>query len=130
MIDGRRRPTASKPLTRPRSAPKPTPASAASHGFTPATIKSAATTAEKLNIQPTERSMSRMASRNTMPSDSMPWNVVLPRMVRRLIGLRKRGRATPITTIITASATMTPISSGSRKARRARGSAGTPGGSL
>ena len=77
------------------------PASAASHGLTPATISSAATTAEKLNIQPTDRSISRIASRNTMPSDSMPWKVVLPRMVSRLIGLRKRGRATPITTIIT-----------------------------
>ena len=50
-------------------------------------------TAEKLNIQPTERSISRMASRNTMPSASMPRKVVLPSSANRLIGLRKRGRA-------------------------------------
>ena len=48
-----------------------------------------------------------------MPSASMPWKVVLPRMVRRLTGLRKRGRATPITAIMTTSAAITPISSGS-----------------
>ena len=115
MIEGSRRPIASTPLTRPRRAPKPTPATAASQGLTPATIISAAMTAEKLNIHPTERSISRIASRNTIPSDSMPWNVVLPRIVSRLIGLRKRGRATPMTAIITSKARMTPISSGNPK---------------
>jgi hypothetical protein len=117
MIEGRPRPIARTPLTRPRMAPKLTPPRAASHGLNPATIISAATTAEKLNIQPTERSISRIASKKTMPSDSMPWNVVLPRIVNRLIGLRKRGRATPMTTIIASRATMTPISSGNRNER-------------
>ncbi len=35
-----------------------------------------------------------------MPSESMPWNVVLPSTVKRLIGLRKRGFASPMTAII------------------------------
>src|SRR5580700_7967610 len=49
-----------------------------------------------------------------MPSDSMPWKVVLPRMVKRLIGFRKRGLAKPITAISTINATRTPASSGVR----------------
>ena len=131
MIAGNRRITDSTPLKRPRSAPKATPAIAAIHGLRPATMRSAITTAEKLNIQPTERSISRMASRNTMPIASMPRKVVWPRTVRRLIGLRKCGRATPMTTIIATSATMTPISSGRRKRRVARaGVAGDPLGGL
>ena len=88
---------------------------AASQGSRPATISSADDTAEKLNIQPTERSISRIASRNTMPTASMPRKVVLPSIENRLIGLRKRGRAMPMTATITSSATMTPISSGRRK---------------
>src|SRR5271170_2092552 len=129
MIEGSRRPIASRPLTRPRTAPNAMPTSAASHGLTPATINSAAMTAEKLNIHPTERSISRMASRNTMPSDSMPSNVVLPRIVSKLIGLRKRGRASLMTTIITSKATMTPISSGKRDERRRRPGASAASGS-
>ena len=85
----------------------------------PATIMSAATTAEKLNIQPTERSISRMARRNTMPIASMPRKVVLPSSEKRLIGLRNRGRATPMITIMATSATITPISSGIRQPRLA-----------
>ena len=64
-------------------------------------MRSAVATAEKLNIQPTERSISRMASRNTMPIASMPRKVVWPRRVRRLSGLRNRGRATPMKAIMT-----------------------------
>ena len=109
------------PFTRPSKAPKQIPAKAASQGLKPATIIRAAMTAEKLNIQPTERSISRIASRKTMPKESMPWKVVLPRMVRRLTGLRKRGRAIPITTIMTTRAAITPISSGMRHRRRAGG---------
>ena len=93
MIAGRRRPTASTPLTQAEQrAEVQMPPSAASHGLSPATISSAAITAEKLNIQPTERSISRIASRKTMPIASMPRKVVWPRTVRRLSGLRKRGR--------------------------------------
>ena len=91
-----------------------TPAPAQSQGLTPVPIISAASTAEKLKIQPTDRSISRMASRNTMPSASMPRNVVLPRIENRLIGLRNRGLATPMMTISASSATITPISSGRR----------------
>ena len=84
--------------------------------MTPATISSAENTAEKLNIQPTDKSISRIASRNTIPIESMPRNVVLPRIESRLIGLRNRGLATPMTTIIAISAATTPISLGSGKA--------------
>ncbi len=41
-------------------------------GSMPSTIASAAMTAEKLKIQPTERSISPMAITNTMPSAIMP----------------------------------------------------------
>jgi hypothetical protein len=123
MMEGSLRLIASSPFTRPSEAPKTIPAIMADHGLRPATMSKAAMTAEKLNIQPTERSISRIASRNTMPRDSMPWNVVLPSTVKKLIGLRKRGLANPITAIMTMSATMTPVSSGSRNHLRLRASA-------
>ena len=63
MIEGSRRLIASSPFTRPRIAPKAIPATIASQGLRPATINRAATTAEKLNIHPTDRSISRIASR-------------------------------------------------------------------
>ncbi len=63
MIEGSLRVIASRPLTRPSMAPNAIPANIAIQGLTPQTISSAATTAEKLNIHPTERSISRIASR-------------------------------------------------------------------
>ena len=64
-----------------------------------------------------------------MPSDSMPSNVVLPRIVSKLIGLRKRGRAIPMTATMTSKATMTPISSGKRKGLRRGAGASVASGS-
>src|SRR5580658_4385705 len=56
MIDGNLKLMTRRPLTKPSSAPKATPQSIASHGSSPAIINKAATTAEKLNIHPTDRS--------------------------------------------------------------------------
>ena len=69
MITGIRSRTLSTPLTRPeQAAERRSPTSAASERVEPRDHRLArATTAEKLNIQPTDRSMSRMATTNTMP---------------------------------------------------------------
>jgi hypothetical protein len=42
-----------------------------------------------LNIQPTDRSISLTARRNTMPTASMPRKAVLPRMEKRLMGIQE-----------------------------------------
>ena len=72
MIFGRLNPTASIPLNNPNNAPNRTPPSAAIHGSTPFTMRVAAMTAEKLNIQPTDKSISRMANKKTIASAIMP----------------------------------------------------------
>ncbi len=53
----------------------------------------AAMTAEKLNIQPTDRSMSRMASRKTMASASIPMKAAPDSCWNRVAGRKKFGRS-------------------------------------
>jgi hypothetical protein len=85
----------------------------------------APTTAEKLNIQPTERSMSRIATTKTMPSASMPTNAAPASCWKSVVGFRKFGRRKPTTATSTTSATITPVSSGRRRRRSNVGAATT-----
>ena len=114
---GSRRPTASTPLTTPSRHPKATPMPAARKGSIPLRIASAATTAEKLNIHPIDRSISRIASRNTMPRARMPTKVLLADRLSSVLGSTNAGRTAPTSATNTARATMTPSSSGSRRRR-------------
>ena len=97
----------------------------ARNGSTPLRIARAQTTAEKLNIQPIERSISRMARRKTIPSDRMPTKALLAVRLSSVSGSTNAGLIAPMTPTSRPRATMTPSSSGSRRRRRvaeARGS--------
>ena len=120
MITGMRSQTARTPLIRPSTPPKAMPMPAAMNGSTPATIALAAMTAEKLNIQPTDRSMSRMTTTNTIARASMPMNAAPESCWNRVAGRKKFGRRTPTIRTRAMSATSTPVSSGRRRRRRAR----------
>jgi len=59
-------------LKRPIAAPSRTPSNAASHGFIPCCMNSAETTSASPNIEPTDRSISRIEIRNAMPAAMIP----------------------------------------------------------
>ena len=59
----------------------------------PLRIARPAMTAEKLNIQPIDRSISRMARRNTIPRARMPVNAAFAKSSPRERGARKFGLA-------------------------------------
>ena len=59
-------------LNSPIAQPSRTPRSAPSHGFIPCWMNRAAATSERPNIEPTDRSISRMQSRNAMPAAMIP----------------------------------------------------------
>ena len=126
MITGMRSHTARTPLTSPRRPPNATPIPAAIHGSTPATIALAAMTAEKLNIHPTERSISRMATTKTIASASIPMKAAPDSCWNSVAGRKKLGRSTPTITTSVTSATRTPVSSGRPRSRRAGRDAGAP----
>ncbi len=117
---------------RPSRPPKAMPASGRDErARCPRIISFPATTAEKLNIQPMDRSMSRMTTTKTMPTASMPVKALLDSSWSSDFGCRKIGLATPMNTISATSATMTPVSSGRRDRRERVGrppaAAGSPG---
>ena len=118
MMVGRRRLTASRPLTKPSSPPKAIPASAASQGLMPATISMAVMTAVKLNIQPTDRSISqnRQQEDHAERDHALKGRVAEDRQQVDRVEEARPGHATM--TISAISATMTPISSGTRNPRR------------
>ena len=91
---------------------------AASHGSTPCVIASAAITAEKLKFQPTERSISPSASRNTDASAIIPKNELLATRLSRFSGWTKALLCVPTTTTSRTSAAKTPSSSGNTSRRR------------
>ena len=59
-------------LTRPIAPPSTTPSSPASHGFIPCCMSSAVTTRARPNIDPTDRSISRIEIRYAMPAAIIP----------------------------------------------------------
>ena len=59
-------------LKRPIAQPSRTPISAASHGFIPCCMSSAEITSARPNIDPTDRSISRIEIRNAIPAAMIP----------------------------------------------------------
>ena len=59
-------------LNSPIAQPSPTPMMPASHGFIPPWISSAEATSERPNIEPTDRSISRIEIRKAMPAAMIP----------------------------------------------------------
>ena len=59
-------------LNRPIAQPRRTPRSPASHGFIPCLISSAETIRLRPNIEPTDRSISRIEIRKAMPAAMIP----------------------------------------------------------
>ena len=59
-------------LSSPIAQPSRMPSSAASHGFMPSCMSSAETTSARPNIEPTDRSISRIESRKAMPAAMIP----------------------------------------------------------
>ncbi len=114
MMTGMRSQVARTPLISPSRAPNAMPMPAAIHGSMPKTMAWAAMTALKLNIQPIDRSMSRMTTTKTMPMASIPMKAAPESCWKRVAGLRKFGWRTPTTTTSVTSATSTPVSSGRR----------------
>ena len=93
MITGIRSPTARSAVDEAEQAAEgDADAGARGTGRARATSAMAAMTAEKLNIQPIDRSMSRMATTNTMPSASMPMKARARELLDQRDG-REEGRA-------------------------------------
>ena len=67
MITGIRNVLATKPLPASSAIPVAGPTSSASHGFIPWDISSAQTSALNPKIEPTDRSISVIAIKNTIP---------------------------------------------------------------
>ena len=59
-------------FTRPSPPPRRTPIAAATHAFIPPRINSADTISVSPNIEPTERSISRIERRNAIPAARIP----------------------------------------------------------
>jgi hypothetical protein len=59
-------------LNSPIAQPSRIPSSAASHGFIPCCMNSAEVTSDRPNIDPTDRSISRIEIRNAMPAAMIP----------------------------------------------------------
>jgi hypothetical protein len=72
MMLGRRSPTASRPLTSPHAVPVPTASSAAAATGTPSRKASAVTTPTTVTMEPTDRSISPIASSSTIPTAMIP----------------------------------------------------------